>query len=511
MGTAKTEQDWLDEARQLMLRGDRAGAEALTSLALEAYPKSFELRRILAGVLAMTGRDELAETLLRQLLAERPGDAGTAFTLSRLLLGQCHNSAAARVMREFTSCAPADPELAIQAIELLDDGERKRDAAAIAEQALASHPDDARLHAYAGMLAAQLGEFERARSHYLYVLDHARRACEWHAPLALASIRRYEDAGDPDLKRFVACLDRDDLSDAARATLLFAIAKIHDDLGHYAEAAGHAARANALARTVTRWSQPEWQAGIDAALSAPPFRIRLQASAGFCPVLVVGLPRSGTTLMAELLARRPRTCNRGESPQLAELARRFGERARTKADALADAASVYMAHMQQDDASDARWFIDKQPLNLRYLDLMLAMFPDARIIHCVRGERDNALSLWMQSFREPIQGYANGFDTIASVMRDCRQLMLRWTATFGDAIRTVHYEQLVTSPNAVVGELAAWLGMPAQDGDTIAGAASGDIATASLWQARQPVYRTSIGRWRHYAPWVPELAQFAAE
>jgi hypothetical protein len=226
----------------------------------------------------------------------------------------------------------------------------------------------------------------------------------------------------------------------------------------------------------------------------------------FTPVFVVGMPRSGTTLVAELLSRHPKVCNRGELPCIANLAARPALNGNPARAELERAAATYVAHSRQDDAGEARWFLDKQPMNFCYLDLVLAMFPHAKIIHCQRGARDTALSLWMQCFLKDVQGYSYDFGDIALVMRDHDKLMAHWASRHPASIRTLRYEELASDPARLIGELAAWIGLPPGTAAPPAGPKS-SISTASLWQARQPVHTRSVGRWRHYAAFVPELSR----
>ena len=499
----------LAELRATVLRRDWNGAARIATAGLAECPDSQELRRALAGIHRQTGHTAEAEALLREVLVREPGDFAAAFPLAEMLIEAGRGAAAAQILQSSFANGAQDAELAIRAVELLDETGRKQAAADIAETVLAAHPADARLHAYAGMLEVQLGEFARAREHYLYALAHDARACEWNAPHGLSSAQRYADATHPDFVLFRDCFARTDLSAKARASLLFAAGKAHDDIGDYAQAADFFRRANALAHEATLWSRKNWRRAIESRLAAKPFAQRLDAP-DFVPVFMVGMPRSGTTLAAELLARYARVRNRGELPWLAKLAQLpvlAGKPARA---VLAQCAEIYARQLRQDDSGDARFFIDKQPLNFRYVDLIMALWPNARIVHCTRGARDTALSLWAQSFSEDVQGYACDFADIALVMRDCERMMTCWREQYPQAIRELRYEHLAADPVRSMGDLAAWLGLP-RDPEPASAAMPEAIGTASLWQARQPVYTRSIGRWRNYAPFTPELEKFAAE
>src|SRR6185312_16616492 len=120
--------------------------------------------------------------------------------------------------------------------------------------------------------------------------------------LGLSSAQRYVDAAHPDFALFRDCLARADLSGKARASVLFAAGKAPDDIGDYAQAADFFRRANALAHETTAWSRKNWRRAIESRLSSKPYAQRLDAP-DFVPVFIVGMPRSGTTLAAELLAR----------------------------------------------------------------------------------------------------------------------------------------------------------------------------------------------------------------
>jgi tetratricopeptide (TPR) repeat protein len=149
-------------------------------------------------------------------------------------------------------------------MELLDDGDRKRDAAAICEAETGAGSADAGIHAYAGMLEIQLGDFERARGNYAFALAHSTQALEWNIPLGLSQLQRYRDGSHSDFSLFPEALQQHDLSGKARMAVLFALGKAHDDIGDYAQAARYLRQANAMAHATLPWPRRRWRRSIDA-------------------------------------------------------------------------------------------------------------------------------------------------------------------------------------------------------------------------------------------------------
>jgi tetratricopeptide (TPR) repeat protein len=503
------ERDWLECAQQLVLRGRIDITTELLVAARANHPRSVDIAFALAGLDRRAGRGAEAEALLREILELQPNHAAAALTLARVQSEAGRTRAAGETLRGAFVDHRQPINLAIQAMELLDESERETDASAIAEAEIGAGCTDPRIHAYAATYAIQLGEFERARERYLYAYAHSAQAPEWNVPFGLASAQRYRSADHADFALFRECLARPDLSEKARVTLLFALGKAHDDIGDYAKAADYFRQANALASALWPLSRKQWRRGVAARIQAKPLAARRERSGSFTPVFIVGVPRSGTTLTAELLARRPLVRNRGELRWIWKLAQRLPANGAPDLALLDALAAEYEAHLKQDDSGDARWFIDKQPLNLLHVDFILALWPHAKFIHCQRGARDNALSIWVQSFQEDTYALASDFADIAALQQGCEKMMAHWSKLYPASIRSLRYEDLAADPVANIDALAEWLGLPPADSDL--GQQRADaINTASLWQARQPVYTRSVGRWRNYAPYLPELMDFSA-
>lgn len=497
---------WLEQAQRRLLGGDAVGARTLLDQAVAAHPGSTALRFALAGMRRQAGDRPAADGLLEGVLAREPGHLAAALQLARSLREQGRVLAAGALLRDSFGHVPGDVESRLVAIELLDDAGRQEDALFLCEQAFAVELDDPRLHVHAAALAAQLGRFEQARVHYETVLARSPQATDWHVPLGLSSLQRYGTTDHPDFERFRHWLDRDELTPYARSGLLFALGKAFDDVGETARAAGFLREANAIMHGLVRWQRKTWRRSVEMRLGRGTLPDPGHVPAEWTPVFIVGMPRAGSTLLAEQLARHPQVRHRGELPWLPVLATRIGAAGSTAAtiDAMHDAARTYAEQLAQDD-DPVGWYVDKQPHNFLHVDLILALFPHARIIHCRREARDNALSLWMQSFHPGTQDFAYDFGDIATVMRDARRLMEHWQSRFPESVRVVDYESLVADPDACIGALARWLGLPEATVEESTEAVTPALSTASLWQARQPVYRSSVERWRRYAPHLPEL------
>lgn len=498
-----SEQESLECGRALVLRGDLEAAHDVFAAAAVLHPESGDLCVGLAGLCWQMHRHAQAETLLGNRLSKHPADVPATFLLVRLLREQGRMQAAAGVVHRLFDHGPHDVDTVIEAVEMLDNYGRPQDAALICDAAIAAGSEDPRIHAYAGMLGIQLGQFERAREHYNFALAHDSRAVEWNIPIGLSDLQRYKDADHPDFALFREVLGHPGLSDQSRTTTLFALGKAFDDIADYAQAARYFSEANARAHATSTWSRKQWKRAVDARVAAPAYPWALPAPTDWTPIFIVGVPRSGTTLLAELIARHPQVCNRGELGWLQTVAQRLSLTPTSRREPFEEAAKLYAAQLRQDD-SDAHWFIDKQPLNLLHVDLIMALWPNARIIHCQRDARDTALSLWSQSFHDRAHDYAYDFNDIAAVIQGCRRVMSHWLERYPASIRTVNYEALVAAPDETLASLTEWLDLPAGNTADQAQVTRG-ISTASAWQARQPVYTSSAGRWRAYAPYLPEL------
>lgn len=495
--------DWLEQGRLLALQGDFSSSLAIFESAVLRFPEASDLWLGWAGVMWEAGHAERSELTLRNWLVGHPDDIGASFLLASLLREQGRLRSAGQVLRELFAHGPHDVETVIRAIETLDDYGRAEDALLICEDAIDAGKNDPRLHAYAGMLCIQLGHFQRTRTHYERALAQTSEAADWNIPLGLACLQKYETTSHADFTFFRELLQRESLSTSTKRAVLFALGKAYDDVADYGAAATYFREANAIAHANSNWPRKHWRRTVEARLAAPPPLLTLPNQPDWTPVFIVGVPRSGTTLLAERLAQFPNVKNRGELGWLQYWEQRLSGHPPSLS-SLEVAAARYGQQLRQDDGY-AFWYIDKQPLNLLRVDLAMTLWPNARIIHCERNPRDTALSLWMQSFHDTAHDYSYDFGDITTVIGDCRRLSAHWRARYPNAFLDVSYEELVATPNESLAAIAEWLGLQQPEKRTDSTRILSSIATASAWQARQDVYPTSVDRWQRYARYFPEL------
>lgn len=476
---------------------------------MHGSPQTIDTRYRNGNALRMAGEVGAAEIELRGVLAQAPQHRDAAYSLAYMLREQGRTDAAAAVVSTWWRHAQGDADAALGAIGFLLECAAYAPAAEIARAARSSWPGDARLAARSGEIELALGNFDAAANALRVAVDtNPRLGNAW---LRLAYCRRFTDHADADLARFRhACADRT-LETSARLCAGFAIGKALDDLGEYAGAVDVLRPANATAHATSKWKAGDWWRFVDSRLAAKPLPA-LPAQDDFAPIFIVGMPRTGTTLVAAGLARHAGVRDRGELNWIDGFFAHLHEHRQLEdARALATAAAMIRAQMRRDDAP-AHFYIDKNPLNFRYLDFIVALFPNARFVHCRRGLRDTALSIWMQHFAHEDLGFAYAFADIAETQKGHAALMAHWRERAGIAVHDADYERIVVDPQGEFRRLAADLGIVADGKEPSDSAArTTPIATASVWQVRQPVYQHAVERWRHYAPYLPELASLPGE
>jgi len=496
---------WAATGAALTRNGFAEPAAAVLAAALQIYPRHVELQYLRGNALRVAQRPDEAEQDFRAALGLAPAHRQAALSLAFMLREQGRVGAAGDVVLGQWRADHGSAAQTLELLEFLRGSGAHRQARSLADAAQAHWPGHAQIVNIAAELALAFGDFDNARERFRRALAADRT--QTSAWLRLSYCRHCTGADDEDLQLLRSAWTDPQLAAPARICAGFGLVKLLDDLDACAEASTILRAANAMARSQSAWRGAEWRTVLERQIVCPTLPA-LEPLPGFVPLFIVGMPRTGTTLVATRLGRRADVRDRGELNWIAAMYEHLaGQGALADRAALQSVAALIARQMRRDDAP-AHCIIDKNPLNFRYLNLIVALFPNARIVHCRREARDTALSLWLQHFAHPDLGFAYDFAAIGEVMRDERRLMEHWRATLPVAFLDVDYEAMVADPVAQVARIEAFAGLP-DDGADASAAPSADevVTTASVWQARQPIHDRAIGRWRRYAKFVPELEQ----
>lgn len=463
-----------------------------------------------AGALRALGKLDQSDALARRAIAADPAYLEAAIFLASNYRERGQLRAAAVVLRDYCQGAITRGEVdkLLATLRFLSESVEIDIAAELCEAAIRSGLDDPRLIAESGKLALQLGEFELARTCYKDVLSRMDRPHELYAAQAISQTKKFTDSDDPDAALVFSAADAPGLSPTAKASALFGCAKIYDDLGNFKAAASALRVANQIIHAERGWDEGEWSARLERALHPELPRNELSADCDFVPVFVVGMPRSGTTLTAELLQRHSHVRSRGELNFMRQLdSYALSAPLQSRQDVVRHAAEIYATHLLRDDER-SRFYIDKNPMNFLLLDLIFAAFPNAKVIFCTRNKGDVALSLWFQFFASPLTNFCYSFDSIKHVMDGYDRVIRSWKSR--QVIYEASYERLVLDPQGETSRMLDFIGAPESHDFSLAGSDKRHIiSTASIWQARQPVYTSSVAKYRKYIEWIPELEMFS--
>jgi tetratricopeptide (TPR) repeat protein len=377
------------------------------------------------------------------------------------------------------------------------------------ERALALSPGDPDLAAARAGVLARLGRHDEARAILEVVLK--ARPDSLRALTAIAGMKKVSaDDALPGLfrqaSRFIGSQPFQ-----RQVGFFFAWGKVLDDIGECDNAFRCLETANQLQRRTRCYDRDAFERGIEAVqqffagMSAGPCD---DAHLGDRPVFVVGMPRSGTTLTEQVIAAHPRALGAGELTTLEEsLSEAAGIRrpnvadlyqhlaARSEAE-VAAAMRAYLGEIGRLGNGRAR-VVDKMPGNFVHIGLIRRFLPNARIVHVVRNPVDTLLSCFQQNF-ERGQAFSNDLADAAHHYHRYARLIDFWREREPDAFCNVRYEELVADPESTARTLIDHVGLDWNPACLAPHRQGRSVRTASQWQVRQPVYTSSVGRWRRY-------------
>jgi tetratricopeptide (TPR) repeat protein len=488
LGAVLMDEDRLEEAAQCHRR------------ALEIQPGNAESHNRLGAVLALQGKLDPAVASIQEALRLKPeaveyhNNLGRAFRLHQKpgKAAACHR----RALELRPDYADAHADLAV-ALTLLENPE---EAAACMQEALRLKPNFPEAYCNLGEAQFDLGDFAGAEASFRNAI---RLEDHYVSKLPLLLGGRLPEA---DLKRVH---DQTEivppLPNAHRCALHSGLAHVYDAREEYAKAVYHASEANAIDKLIRRDRgqafDPEegrrFNEGVIGSCTPEFFEsVRGWGLETEVPVFVVGLPRSGTTLVEQILASHSRVHGAGEVGVNRQMRDRLAAMRSPTRESVREVAESLLNELQARNRKAAR-VVDKMPDNFLYLGFWATIFPRARFIHCRRDLRDVALSCWLTNFR--VVNWANDQDAIVCYFTEYRRLMAHWRQVLPVPVREVTYENVVADLETESRRLVAACGLEWEPACLSFHQTRRTVHTASVAQVRQPIYSRSVGRWRNYA------------
>jgi tetratricopeptide (TPR) repeat protein len=497
---------------RFLAKGDMLAAESTARQLLAAYPRRAETSHRLGLVLSLSGRPEHAEDHLRRAVEAEKTNADYRLDFGQCLLAMGRVVEAHAQYERARAIAPQSPRVNWKWGSYLLSIGRGEEALAAFNTALpaASAQDAPLIHLDKLDCLLSLARTEEAereirarlsttpfRSRYLVLLSQIGKPGASSEIFALIE----KDLARPGL----APIARSDLM--LRKGTLLAQSGRHEEAFRSWIAAKQLLRARPRGADLARIADERiaaFPADTISRLSA------LYGTPGPSPIFVIGLPRSGTTLVSEILAAHDQVGNAGEietmtwiaaklrgAHSLAEMDRALAEQGPERVSALASLYGEVTAHL----VSPKPRSVDKMPNNFLYLPEIAILFPGARFIDCTRHPADTFISA-IQTEMNDAHSYSHDPEDFALYHHHHRRLMQHWKQALPGRIFELSYEKLVTEPRTIVSELLTFLGLPWQDSCLSPGTNASTVRTFSRLQVKSAIHAGSVGRWKDYAEWL---------
>lgn len=495
----------------ILLWRDGQLANALASLrrALQIKPDWVEVHQIIGRLLLEDERAHEAEAPFRVVLRSMPDDGAALEGLADALEIQGRLAEAKEILRRALVLDPDRLSLHRKLIDVLGQEDKMDEAHAACGAAIAAGVDPVGIFSIRANLYVQQGLPEKARE----VAEMAQQAdpSKLAGLMILAKLQKLVP-GDDVFERLKAAAAKDTLLDAAATSLDFTLSKAYQDSGDNELAFAHLDSGNRRHRNSIRYSvdsnersMEKIAAAFDAALID---RLTGNGDPTDVPIFVVGMPRSGTTLTEQILASHPAVHGAGELKDLgiaASLAKApdgiplgtAGLGQALTAELCNRIGTAYRELVVARDPTAAR-VTDKMPFNYLKLGLIHLALPNAKIVHCVRDPVDTCLSCYQQPFKSGNR-FSYDLAELGRYYRAYAKLMSHWKSVLpAGRVLEMRYEDVVADIESQARRLVDHCGLPWDDACLSFHKAKRQVRTASVSQVRQPIYSSSVAKWRRY-------------
>ncbi|MDX1381633.1 MAG: sulfotransferase, partial [Xanthomonadales bacterium] len=503
----------LRTATEHLKRGDAPAAARQCERLLRARPDSVQARLFYSQLCQQMGDFDRMRELAEDAVRLAPSRISPRLRLVECLF-YCGDIRAARErLARLESLAGDDPKLWHQVAELHVHCGQHHEAHRCHQRGVDLAPDEPRYLYNLASSAVAIGELEKAEELYERVL--ALDPQDWDAWQNRSTLRKWSD-GNNHVATLERLLDDGPSPHPGEVALCYALAKELEDLGdderswHYLERGAKRRRAQMRYRVEGDVATLN---AIRQAFDAQVMQKAPERTSDAGPIFVLGLPRSGTTLVDRILSSHPQVDSLGEINALAFAVMHGAGFAPNKAELVRQSAGMDHALLgrryleaTRGYGLDAPSLLDKTPLNFLYLGLIRLALPSASVVHLRRHPLDSVFAMYKTLFR---MGYPFSYDLddLAQYYLAYRRLMAHWREVCPGALHDLDYEALVTDPEPNARALLAHCGLDWNDRCLAFHRNPAPAATASAAQVRQPIYTSSVGRWKVHAERLAPVAE----
>jgi tetratricopeptide (TPR) repeat protein len=506
----------LAKAEQLFNRGNKLIDQGAYAEAAALYEKAVELDSShaaalnnLGSALLRLGRYDEAERHFREAIAIKPDYSDPHSNLGNLLRQKGYLSDSEALLRRALKLRPNNLDARINLGSTLVIVGRTRDAKACFAKVLKTQPRNPHALFGMGQIAMVEGRFDEAEATYRRVAELDPKMT--NAWAALADTRKMTSA-DSEWMRSAEAMAKSAIHPLEEANLRFAMGKYSDDLRDFAQAFQNFKRGNELVKSLAEdYDRKERSHFIDESIRVYSrdaiAKIGAAGSSSAKPVFVVGMPRSGTSLAEQIIASHPAAYGAGELDFWAALsAKDRGAQAQRILDepARSKLAEEYLRVLGAFSGSASR-VVDKAPSNSDILGLIYSVFPNARVLYMQREPIDTCLSCYFQQFLTGMN-FAFDLSDLVHYYREHHRIMAHWRAILPPGfILDVPYAELVADPETWSRKMVNFIGLEWDPQVLTFHTNRRPVTTASAWQVRQKVYKSSVARWRNYEEFIGPL------
>ncbi|MGQ0383315.1 MAG: tetratricopeptide repeat-containing sulfotransferase family protein [Gammaproteobacteria bacterium] len=508
------------EAAAALVENRLAPAEAMLRAHLKQYPTDIAAIRMLAEVAARLGRHADAEALLTRCLELAPSFTAARFNLASVLHRQGKGAQALVEADRVLAQDPVNPSYRNMKAAILGQLGEYAKAIEIYDEVLAEYPGQAKAWMSYGHALKSAGRSDDSIAAYRRSTELSPQFGESWWSLANLKTFRF---GAADVTTMQAQLERKDLTEAERFHFHFALGKAFEDQQDWQAAFAHYEEGNRRRRTLIQYHAGENHSKMvryKSLFSKQLFSERAGfGSAAMDPIFVVGLPRSGSTLIEQILSSHPAVEGTMELPDVISIARMLGERtSRTQESKYPEVLATlgaaefralgerYLDQTRVQRKTGAPHFIDKMPNNFAHIGLIHLMLPNARIIDARRHPLGCCFSAYKQHFARG-QHFTYDLADLGRYYRDYVELMAHFDQVLPARVHRVIYERMIEDTDGEVRRLLAHCGLPFDAACLKFYENERAVRTASSEQVRQPIYREGLDHWRNFEPWLGPLKE----